>query len=242
MDIIKLYKSKSFIPVLCAALCLVTLSLSLAVIGFASSKDTVAYYFDSNASANGSGTEASPFNSLNAIDGLELQPGDGIYLKKGSDFEGSLKLIGINGNEQSPITISSYGEGAKPRINGCDTQDGGVIYIEKCSYITISDLDVCDTATYEAERRGIYIYGARGESLAGITLDGIYVHHIRGIDNSKNSGAIVAKCDDKTNFDGLTIKNCYITDIDGVGISVVGDSSSIHTNTIISSNRISDVN
>ena len=242
MDIIKLYKSKSFIPVLCAALCLVTLSLSLAVIGFASSKDTVAYYFDSNASANGSGTEASPFNSLNAIDGLELQPGDGIYLKKGSDFEGSLKLIGINGNEQSPITISSYGEGAKPRINGCDTQDGGVIYIEKCSYITISDLDVCDTATYKAERRGIYIYGARGESLAGITLDGIYVHHIRGIDNSKNSGAIVAKCDDKTNFDGLTIKNCYITDIDGVGISVVGNSSSIHTNTIISSNRISDVN
>ena len=239
MDIIKLYKSKSFIPVLCAVFCLVTLSLSLAVIGFASNNDTEAYYFDSNASANGSGTEASPFNSLDAIEGLELQPGDGIFLKKGSNFEGSLKLIGINGNEQNTITISSYGEGAKPRINGCDTHD--VIYIENCSYITISDIDVCDTATYEAERRGVYIYGSCGESLSGITIDGVYVHHIRGIDNRENSGAIIAECDDKTNFEALTIKNCYITDIDGVGISVVGGSYSHHINTCITSNRISEV-
>ena len=248
MNMVKLYKNKAFIPILCAVVSLITLTLTITIIGFANSASGGrAYYFDSNASANGSGTEASPFNSLDAVEGLELQPGDSIYLKKGSVFESSLSLVGINGTEQRHITITSYGEGAKPRINGCDAQNGGVLLIENCSYITVSDIDICDTATYESSRRGVLILGTSGNALCGITLDGLYVHHIRALAEDNTNGAIVAMCDEKTYFDGLTIKNCYITDIDGVGISVCNtqgasySDGTAHTNVNISSNRISEV-
>ncbi len=236
------------------------LSLSLTVFTAFAADEGKEYYFDSNAAANGTGTMAKPFNSLASIEGLELTPGSKIYLKKGSVFKEQLRLVGINGTEDAPITVTSYGDSnAIPRIDGCDTIGEGVVYIENCNWITVSDLEIFDTATYLAERRGVFVYGSSDgkgvETFSGITLERLFVHNIRSINSangsegSKQNGGIVAWCDGNARFDSLTVTDCYIKDIDGVGISVSGGAdispysnefaASAHTNLEISHNNLS---
>ncbi len=232
------FRSKGFISAICGVALLAALLLSFAIVSVAASSGAT-YYFDSEAKANGNGTKASPYNSLDAISELDLEPGDTIYLKKGSVFAGPLRLVGINGSEGAPITVTSYGEGRLPRIDGRDTIGDGVLYIENCNWLTVSDIQICDTATYTADRRGVYVYGASDGVYSGITLSGLYVHDIRGV------AGIAASSAEGARFDSLVISDCYLTDIYGVGISVGQDSpgtpsaSSSHTNVKISGNRIS---
>lgn len=235
----KLSKSRALISCLCGVVLLATMILSFALVGYAASSGST-YYFDSSAKSNGTGTKSSPFNTLDAISGLTLEPGDTICLKKGSVFAGPLILVGVSGSESAPITITSYGEGTLPRIDGRDTIGEGVLYIKNCNWLTVSNIQICDTATYTAERRGVYIYGTGSSVFKGIKLSGLYVHNIQGTAGIAVSSATGAR------FDSLVISDCYITDIDGVGISVGKDSistpsaTSSHTNVKISGNRISN--
>lgn len=65
------------------------------------------YRFDSSASAEGDGSNSSPFKDLNAIQDLNLQPGDNILLKRGSSFTSPL-VLNQSGALGSPITIQAY--------------------------------------------------------------------------------------------------------------------------------------
>lgn len=201
------------------------LVLSITVITAIAADSGNEYYFDSEASDNGNGTQAKPFNSLKSIEGLDLTPGSKIYIKRGSQFREQLRLVGVNGSESSPIIVTSYGGGNLiPRIDGCDTVGEGVLYIENCSWITISDLEICDTATYEADRRGVLVIGNSDEDdvecYSGITLDGLYVHDIVGITDDALCGGIQIWSSGNARFDGITVSNCYITDVSGVGIGI----------------------
>jgi len=55
-------------------------------------------------------------NKFNAIIG-GLNPGDAVYFKRGETFYGSL-ILDQSGTPTQPITISAYGNGAKPIISG----------------------------------------------------------------------------------------------------------------------------
>ncbi len=76
------------------------------------------YYFSNSGDNNNSGlSKSSPWKDINKLNSIALNPGDKILLKCGDVFTGNFN-IGHSGTEQHPITIASYGEGAKPVLKG----------------------------------------------------------------------------------------------------------------------------
>lgn len=192
------------------------------------------YYFDSSASNGGNGSFSMPYNNLDSITRLELKSGDKVLLKRGSTFLGRMVLEGIEGQEGEPVIFGAYGEGNMPRINGNNTVGSGVVYIKNCQWIELSDWEIYDSATYEADRRGVLIEGtgnAEAEDVnvyTGITLRNLYIHHIKGVLDAANAGmSLAAKktggihvwTDGNARFDKLTITQNRITDVDTIGIS-----------------------
>lgn len=85
-------------------------------------------YYVSNAGNDGyTSTQAqnptTPWKTISKLNGITFQPGDSICFKRGDIWKESL-LITESGSSGSPITITTYGSGAKPIITGRDTVDG----------------------------------------------------------------------------------------------------------------------
>ncbi len=93
----------------------------------------VGYYFSSN--GNDADDGLSPLTakkSLSAIGGLNFTSIRNVFLEKGSEWDENIE-INSSGTSGNPITIDSYGQGAKPKIYGSNvitgwTQHSGNIY------------------------------------------------------------------------------------------------------------------
>ena len=79
------------------------------------------YYVDSKGGndSNDGTSESKAFKTLEKVNGLNLEPGDTVLLKKGSVFEDqAVKFTKEDsGTAEAPVKISTYGEGEKPKIN-----------------------------------------------------------------------------------------------------------------------------
>ena len=124
------------------------------------------YYFSNNGDdVNGSGTEASPYQSLEKLNSLNLQPGDTVYLDAKSIWEGQIK-IDDSGLPGMPITITKYNADdrsqrpiinagpvvtkdniTKPKIltlanQGSNCYAAGALEIRNASYVNVSGLEL----------------------------------------------------------------------------------------------------
>ena len=61
-------------------------------------------------------SEDNAWRSLDRVNGAELKPGDTVRFKCGGVWRGS--LVPVSGDENAPLTYTSYGEGPKPLILG----------------------------------------------------------------------------------------------------------------------------
>lgn len=109
----KLVKKKK-----CLILVILFMSVMVACSGIATTpKSGIGqdYYIDSGSGDdNNSGTsENSPWKTLDKVSSITFQPGDNIYFKRGSSYEGSVTING-DGSASNPITISAYGIGNAP--------------------------------------------------------------------------------------------------------------------------------
>lgn len=231
------------------------------------------YHFDSKAESGGNGSREKPFNSLLDLDKLTIEAGDALLFKNGSEFRGEFKLSSIEGTAEKPVIVSNYGEdGSLPKFNGIGVTGTGVIAIENCSYVTVKNLEIYDTAKTEGDRRGVLLTADSAEAggfytSAGITLENLYIHDIRGEKDAENSGMSIASkktggiqvwsLNGRGRFDKLTIKGCTIKNVDNVGIATwyrpgtAGNAkvspytaqfdSVAHTNVVITDNDISDI-
>ena len=77
------------------------------------------YYVDATGGADGNTglSSGSAWQTLTKVNSITYSPGDSILFKKGEIWYGSI-VVGASGNAINPITYSSYGTGAKPRIEG----------------------------------------------------------------------------------------------------------------------------
>ena len=79
------------------------------------------YYVDSKGGndSNDGTSESKAFKTLDKANGLNLEPGDTVLLKKGSVFEDqALKFTKEDsGTAEAPVKVSTYGEGKRPQIN-----------------------------------------------------------------------------------------------------------------------------
>jgi hypothetical protein len=78
-----------------------------------------AYFLDcENGDDSHSGTSRSrTWATLGAVNRFTFEPGDGIFLKRGTLCKGTLKPQG-SGKENLPIIVDAYGRGAIPVIDG----------------------------------------------------------------------------------------------------------------------------
>jgi hypothetical protein len=129
------------------------------------------YYVDCSAGSNGDGSQSSPFNSLAAINGVTLGPGDSALFKRGTTCHGQLKPVG-SGASGSPITIGAYGSGARPIIDG-DYAVAPVVSLNVQEYFVFQDLEI-----KESTGAGLRIWGGKGAALSYFRLTNLYVHHV----------------------------------------------------------------
>ena len=192
-------------------------------------------FFSSSAEDGGDGTIDHPYNSFDVIGELEIVPGTYIYIECGSKFLGSLYLSGIEGTVEEPVTVTSYGKGKKPVIDGNDLVGGGVLHIANCSNLVVEKLEITDSATNEDDRRGVLVTcdnnngGSDVVTYTNVTLKDLYIHDIQGFRDAENSGmAMWSKItggihlwstDGLGRLDGFTVTECEITEVSNVGIA-----------------------
>ncbi|MFE7900802.1 right-handed parallel beta-helix repeat-containing protein [Streptomyces sp. NPDC057424] len=144
------------------------------------------YYVSTSGNDSNSGTSSSaPWRSLSKVNSKTFQPGDTIRFEAGDSWVGQLWPKG-SGTDGAPISIDSYGTGAKPKIAGQGTVSDAVRLFNQ-QYWEIRNLDVSNavpTGTTDGSKlgdfRGIGVLGDNGQTLHHFVIDSVDVHDVTG--------------------------------------------------------------
>ena len=164
------------------------------------------YYVDSKGGndSNDGTSESKAFKTLEKVNGLNLEPGDTVLLKKGSVFEDqALKFTKEDsGTAEAPVKVSTYGEGDRPKINTnghgqwelnygnpLDNQNhkwkgkvSSSILIEDAEYLEIEGLELTNDrkSATGTETDKVYndAYAMDRTGVAGVAKDNGTVDHI----------------------------------------------------------------
>ena len=202
-----------------------------------SSQEVQRYYVDStNGSDDNNGfLEGAAWQSIGKVNQSTFLPGDEILFKSGQEFFGKL-IPPSSGDSSNLIIFGKYGGNERPTINGKNYKmcidASAKEYIEFKDLILKNDASE-DDATIEAgadeKRFGFYASVGFSGIKRNITLNNIKAYKIyptnaSGTENSdsyKGYGFQFTSTGLGENYyDGITIKNCEITDIGYVGISI----------------------
>lgn len=190
------------------------------------------YYVDAVAGndANPGTTEAAPWKTLVKINGTTFQSGDQILLKRGRVWSGQLYPKG-SGTSTAPITLSAYGTGNAPVIDGGGLASGAAVYLSNQSYWILQNLEVTNDSgtdnTGTLSTGGVARYGILVEATtvqSGITIRYNYVHHVNGsfhnetMDPHINGGISVHSIGSSGKFNGVTILDNTVDRCGRVGI------------------------
>lgn len=199
------------------------------------------YYIDS-ATGNDSAAGTDPgsaWKTLAAANSRTFAAGDRILLARGGSWAGQL-APGGQGTTAAPITISSYGAGAAPRLDGANLPGGAVVSLQNQSHWVIENLDIVSDSgldnfgtltTDGTPRSGIQVRNTVGNStVSGIVIRGNTVSdvngcfHCVGIDAHVNGGIVTDTTALGANFSGVLIQDNRVENVGRTGI-VVWDAS-----------------
>ena len=206
------------------------------------------FYVDCSAATPGDGSQASPFNSIAQVNGHgAFNAGESVLFRAGTDCTGALTPVGT-GVADHPITLSSYGDGGKPTING-----GGAvaaIQITNASHWTVSGLHVVNPSDTPVRRVGILFENSGTAQTAGIVVTGNHVEDVAGWRNKATNGAgfaqsagIMVRTWGKGSVDGITITDNEVNDAAGGGVKISAPDTTERYNTkvYVARNKIHDV-
>ncbi|HAH36093.1 MAG TPA: right-handed parallel beta-helix repeat-containing protein [Algoriphagus sp.] len=187
------------------------------------------------------------FQSLDKVKSLNLQAGDRILLAEGQTFNGSLEIIGLKGEKNEPLVISSYSEqnnspsklariDAKGYLNG--------ILIENSSFVRVQNLEITAEGygkmSPEGQMRvGVLIRANKKGGVKGVTLDNLIISRVffeeKGIQRSAEEvksangtqkygwGIRVMNQSDSEMIEDIEILNSHISDLSHTGIKLTGN-------------------
>ncbi|MEV0910199.1 carbohydrate-binding protein [Streptomyces hokutonensis] len=203
------------------------------------------YYVDCSASSNGTGTSASPWNSVTAVNSTTFVAGDSILFKAGTTCTGQL-TPGGSGASGSNISMSSYGSGAKPIIDAAGAT-GAVIHLLNQQYWDIGGLELIDNASSPAYRSGVLAENSSGGVLNHIRVHDMYIHNIAGYGGgwySTNAGVGV-QTDHTTpvsTWNDVVVENNTFDHVDRIAVAVTpnadGQGTGLTTGTVIRNNTM----
>lgn len=136
------------------------------------------YYVDCSATRRGDGSEQAPLDSLAAANALALQAGDALVFRRGTTCKGQLQLQ-ASGTAAAPITVGSWGSGHAARIDA-DGQPAAV-WIRNAAWVTVQDLELTAPGDGRTPRRGVWAQDVDGGDLAGLVLQRLAIHDVRGV-------------------------------------------------------------
>lgn len=138
------------------------------------------YYVDAvtGSDSNDGKSESSAWKTFANVNSTVFAAGDRILLKKGGVWNEQLYPKG-SGSLEEPITISSYGSGGKPIING-GGMAGAAVYLRNSSNWIIQNLEVTNSAAERGTiyREGIMVENANGGTVSNIQIRNNYVHNV----------------------------------------------------------------
>lgn len=207
-------KTHFFISIAVMAVC--TLSNSCTNDGNQSVGTT--YYIDAinGSDANDGLSEDKAWRSIDKANGISLNEGDRLLLRRGADYSGILEVKAA-GTEQNPVYVDAYGKGEKPRIIAPDNAPYAVL-VSNSDHVTVRNLDISNHGSERlAGRTGIKVLNHNHGISKGITLECLDIHDVNGSlvkQEGGGSGILIDNRWDKDSivsiFDGLTIDNCTV--------------------------------
>ena len=211
--------------------------LLVALFGFLSNViGQTTYYISVNGSDDNTGlSEGAAWQSISKVNSILFSPGDEVLFKSGQEFFGKL-IPKSSGAVDTPITFGKYGGEERPTINGKNYLM--CIDASEKEYLTFNDLILKNDANQDdsgledgalTKRYGFYASVGSSGIKRNITLNNIKAYKIypkeaSGTENTpsyKGYGFLFTSIGTGENYyDGITIKNCEITDIGYVGIAI----------------------
>ncbi|HEU5080111.1 MAG TPA: right-handed parallel beta-helix repeat-containing protein [Opitutaceae bacterium] len=158
------------------------------------------YYVDSSTgSPSNPGTQAAPFQNIDQLFGLTLQPGDNVYFARGGTYGGvtypNYLEITANGTATQPITFTSYGSGNLPAFI-----NPGEYYVIRLAgdYLVLDGVVIHNTTWSGAEIKGDHdviqnceIYdcgwGINIADASNARVTGNHIHNLNMIQNDTAS-------------------------------------------------------
>src|SRR5579864_1414227 len=157
--------------------------------------------------------------TLTKVNATTFNPGDHILFKSGCSWTGQLWPKG-SGTAERAITIDKYGGDAKPIINGAGLAEDAVL-LKNQEYWEVRNLEVTNTGSTSAVRRGVHVLAENSGDLHHIYLADLAVHDVNGSLKEKANGGIVYSSvgDSKpSRFIDLRIEANHIWQVDRSGI------------------------
>jgi hypothetical protein len=205
------------------------------------------FHLDCSSNANGNGSKSKPFNSLQAINQLILHTGDVLKIKSGTTCVGTLSPQG-SGTQETPIILTSYGQGPLPTINGSGAAEA--VSLHNQDYWDISKIAVVNPASSIAWRRGIVATSDDGTVHRGLYIHDVTVYDVAGETNKAtqsaafiaSAGIIVNGTENASRYDNVQIYRNTIYNCGGGGIKVrIGQMDNHGVGTHVWDNNISYV-
>jgi len=180
-----------------------------------------AYYVDSQGGndANEGTSPNAAWKTLEKVNATTFQPGDQILLRSSSVWTGQLWPKG-SGTQGHPITVSMYGGGVKPVINGDGLFEDAVL-LKNQEFWEIENLEITNTGSGRAVRRAVHVALVDYGEAHHIYLRSLTIHDVNGVDNVKPNGGISYTSESEhkpSRFVDLRIEDNEIYHVDRSGI------------------------
>ena len=169
-------------------------------------------------------------------------------MKAGSAWTGYL-APGGSGTSESPFTVSRYGDGAKPKIDG-EGRWMAALYLLNVQGWEVSDLDIANKGAGAAPNLcGVLAKLDNFGTARHVHLKNLDVHDVTGSNVKSDGGGngihfTSGGEQTKSRFDDLLIENCHLTRTDRNGITGNGYWSRKdwfpHLNVVIRGNLLED--
>ncbi|MEK8146453.1 hypothetical protein NKH18_49805 [Streptomyces sp. M10(2022)] len=149
---------------------------------------TGAHYVDCSAAADGTGSAASPWNTLSSANAHTFGAGDELLLKRGTQCAGQQLAPKGSGSASAPVVIDTYGQGAKPVLAG-QGKVTDVVLLRNQQHWQINNLDISNTGATAAKRRAVHIVLEDFGTGQSYLLNGLDIHDVNGDPAKKDDDA-----------------------------------------------------
>jgi hypothetical protein len=225
------------------ALLLATLAGCLA--SLATAQGAANYFLDSQSGDDGHDglSQAHAWKTLDRLNRQTFQPGDHIWLKANTRYQGQLRPMG-SGSALAPICLAAYGQGPRPRIDGQGAYLDAVL-LRNIEYWEVHDLEVTNLGPRpQPWQTGVRILSDGFGAMHHIHLQNLFVHDVNGDLRKDHEGCGIffeSKGANASHFEDLLIEHCRVLHVDRNGICqrASNDARSLHV--VIRLNLLEDI-